>query len=106
MNKLLALFVASAFALGSASGIAAEPAKKKEELSAEQKTEIRDRVERLKAELGPRTRVVATGGQATLIAKGSKYIEAVDDHLTLEGLRLYWAQTRNGRASREASRKR
>ena len=50
MNKLLALFVASAFALGSASGIAAEPAKKKEELSAEQKTEIRDRVERLKAE--------------------------------------------------------
>lgn len=50
MNKLLALFVASAFALGSASGIAAEPAKKKEELTAEQKTEIRDRVERLKAE--------------------------------------------------------
>ena len=29
MNQLLALFVASAFALGSASGFAAEPAKKK-----------------------------------------------------------------------------
>lgn len=62
-------------------------------------------LERLKTELGARTRVVATGGQATLIAKGSKYIEAVDDHLTLDGLRLYWAQTRPGATSRKGPRK-
>lgn len=62
-------------------------------------------LERLKTELGPRTRVVATGGQASLIAKGSRYIEAVDDHLTLDGLRLYWAQSRSGRSARGSSRK-
>lgn len=50
MNKLLIAIVASTFALGSASGFAADAAKKKEELTAEQKTEIRDRVERLKGE--------------------------------------------------------
>jgi Ni/Co efflux regulator RcnB len=50
MNKLLLAVVASAFALGSASGFAADATKKKEELTAEQKTEIRDRVERLKAD--------------------------------------------------------
>lgn len=50
MNKLLLAIVASSFALGSASGFAADAAKKNEELTAEQKTEIRDRVERLKSE--------------------------------------------------------
>ena len=50
MNKLLLAVVASAFALGSASGFAADAAKKKEELTTEQKTEIRDRVERMKAD--------------------------------------------------------
>ncbi len=50
MNKLLIAVVASAFAFGSASGFAADAAKKKEELTAEQKTEIRERVERLKTE--------------------------------------------------------
>ena len=62
-------------------------------------------LERLRTELGPRTRVVATGGQATLIAKGSKYIEGVDDHLTLDGLRLYWTQMRDHRTTRKGSRK-
>ncbi len=33
-------------------------------------------------------RIVATGGHASLIAKGSEFIELVDDTLTLDGMRL------------------
>ncbi|HEY6968447.1 MAG TPA: type III pantothenate kinase [Candidatus Angelobacter sp.] len=47
-------------------------------------------LERLLQELGPETKVVATGGQANLIGKSSKYIKTVDDLLTLDGLRIIW----------------
>jgi type III pantothenate kinase len=45
---------------------------------------------RMKKELGENVKVVATGGQARLVAKGSKYIELTDEFLTLTGLRLIW----------------
>ena len=46
------------------------------------------------AELGGSVRVVATGGLAPLIAKGSAFIQEVDETLTLEGLRLVYERTR------------
>ncbi len=46
------------------------------------------------AELGGNVRVVATGGLAPLIAKGSGFIQEVDETLTLEGLRLVYERTR------------
>src|SRR5215208_4720099 len=45
-------------------------------------------LEMMMKELGKDTRVVATGGLAPLISRGSRLIEAVDGDLTLEGLRI------------------
>jgi type III pantothenate kinase len=45
-------------------------------------------------ELGGSPKVIATGGLAPLIAKGSEFIETVDETLTLEGLRLVYERAR------------
>ena len=51
-------------------------------------------VERMKAELGPDSKVVATGGFAELIAAESRTIDVVDQLLTLEGLRFIYEKNR------------
>ena len=46
--------------------------------------------ERMVAELGPGTKVIGTGGFATMLAPDSKYLKIVDNHLTLDGVRLVY----------------
>ena len=66
-------------------------------------------VERIKRVVGEKARVIATGGQAPLIARASRHIEIIDEFLTLEGLRIVWernhADTRSVRASASGARK-
>ena len=47
-------------------------------------------VARFRAELGPRTRVVATGGLAEVVASETRVIDVVDPWLTLHGLRIVY----------------
>ena len=54
--------------------------------------QVEGMVARMVAELGGKAKVVATGGQAALLAGLTDVIETTDPLLTLEGLRLIYVQ--------------
>jgi type III pantothenate kinase len=58
---------------------------------------------RIKKELGEHSKVVATGGQARLVALGSKQIQNTDEFLTLTGLRLIWEKNQAHEAGKGAA---
>jgi len=49
---------------------------------------------RMKSELPPLKKILATGGLAALLARDSEYIEEVVDDLTLEGLKIIYDRNR------------
>lgn len=55
-------------------------------------------VERMWAELGERTKVVATGGHAEIIAQSSRTITAIEPWLTLDGLVILYDRLNSGNA--------
>ncbi len=60
--------------------------------------QVEGMVKRMVDELGGNARVVATGGQASLVAGLTHVIETTDPLLTLDGLRLIYAQNSDGGA--------
>jgi len=53
-------------------------------------------LQKMLEELQGQPRVVATGGLAPLIATGSRFIEVMDDTLTLEGLKIVYERVSRG----------
>lgn len=54
-------------------------------------------LERMIAELGTPRAVIATGGLARMIAEDSRFINKIDDMLTLDGLRIIFGRNRAAR---------
>jgi type III pantothenate kinase len=51
-------------------------------------------VARFRGELGPEMKVIATGGQAEIVARETKVIDILAPSLTLDGLRIIWEMNR------------
>jgi type III pantothenate kinase len=51
-------------------------------------------VDRIRGELGPEAKVIATGGLAPQLQRVARSLEMVNPHLRLEGLRMMWEQAR------------
>jgi len=62
-------------------------------------------LELLLKEMGSETKVVATGGLASLMGGGSKFIKTVDDFLTLDGLRIIWERNGTAKPGRDTAAK-
>src|SRR5256884_4170155 len=60
--------------------------------------QVEGMVKRMVEELGGKARVVATGGQASLVAGLTPVLATTDPLLTLDGLRLIYAQNSDGGA--------
>ncbi|MGB6828511.1 MAG: type III pantothenate kinase [Terracidiphilus sp.] len=55
-------------------------------------------IERMLAEFGsPVPHIIATGGLAKMIASDSRYIQQIDERLTIDGLRILFERNRNAK---------